>query len=110
VRWGAVNESANRGAGETEKRREHPPSQRSYGGQVEHSTSNVQHPTRNFQHPTKLILNAFSFYFVIGHSVLDIGYSSLKLIAMWFAEIDGTRIVQAIRHEAFGRSAACTKH
>jgi hypothetical protein len=30
----------------------------------------------------KLILNAFSLYFVIGHSVFDIGYSSLKLIAM----------------------------
>ena len=30
----------------------------------------------------KLILNAFRLYFVIGHSVFDIGYSSLKLIAM----------------------------
>ncbi len=32
----------------------------------------------------KLILNAFSLYFVIGHSVFDIGYSILKLIAMGF--------------------------
>jgi hypothetical protein len=30
----------------------------------------------------KLIPNAFSLYFIIGHSVFDIGYSSLKLIAM----------------------------
>jgi hypothetical protein len=30
----------------------------------------------------KLILNAFSLYFIIGHSVFDIGYSNLKLIAM----------------------------
>ena len=47
----------------------------------------------SFEHPTsiclcvhadmtKLILNAFSFYFVIGHSVFDIGYSGLKLIAI----------------------------
>ena len=35
-----------------------------------------QHPTRNSQHPMKLILNAFSLYFVIGYSVFDIGYSS----------------------------------
>jgi hypothetical protein len=30
----------------------------------------------------KLILNAISLYFIIGHSVFDIGYSSLKLIAL----------------------------
>jgi hypothetical protein len=43
---------------------------------------NTQHPTRNFQYPTKLIPDAFRLYFIIGHSVFDIGYSSLKLIAM----------------------------
>ena len=36
----------------------------------------------------KLILNAFSLYFVIGHSVFDIGYSSLKLIAMGIPPYD----------------------
>ena len=43
---------------------------------------NIQHPARNFQHPMELIPNAFSLYFIIGHSVFDIGYSILKLIAM----------------------------
>jgi hypothetical protein len=35
----------------------------------------------------KLILNAFSLYFVIGHSVFDIGYSGLKLIAMVYTPL-----------------------
>ena len=34
-----------------------------------------------------MTLNAFSLYFVIGHSVFDIGYSSLKLIAMVYTPL-----------------------
>ena len=55
--------------------------------------NSFEHPTSNKEFPisiclcvhadrTKLIPNAFSLYFIIGHSVFDIGYSSLKLITM----------------------------
>jgi hypothetical protein len=55
--------------------------------------NSFEHPTSNKEFPIsiclcvhadrmKLIPNAFRLYFIIGHSVFDIGYSSLKLIAM----------------------------
>jgi hypothetical protein len=42
--------------------------------------NSIEHPTSNKEFPT-----SNEIYFVIGHSVFDIGYSSLRLIAMGFA-------------------------